>query len=59
MESISEWIDLSTSRYIVVVDIKDSEASVAAAFSWKDICQIDTFPIMETHKLMTIVSEYM
>ncbi|MEL4304453.1 DUF3303 domain-containing protein [Methanococcoides sp. LMO-2] len=58
VEVISEWTDLSTCRYVAVVDIKDSESYAIAALPWKDICHIETVPVMETSKLMAMMSEY-
>jgi hypothetical protein len=59
VEVISEWTDLSACRYVAVVDIKDSESYALAAIPWKGICRIETFPVMETPKLMAMMSEYM
>lgn len=59
VEVINEWTDLSSCRYVAVVGIKDSESYAIAALPWKGICRIETFPVMETPKLMSMMSEYM
>lgn len=56
---INEWTDLSACRYVAVVDVEDSKSFAAAAVPWKGLCQIETFPVMETGKFMQMMSEYM
>ncbi|APH38084.1 DUF3303 domain-containing protein [Methanohalophilus halophilus] len=55
---INEWTDLSACRYVAVVDVEDSKSFAAAAAPWKGLCQIETFPVMETGKFMQMMSEY-
>ncbi|WP_135606185.1 DUF3303 domain-containing protein [Methanococcoides sp. NM1] len=56
---IGEWEDLSTCRHIVVYDAENAEAYAAAMFPWRDICYFDSFPIMESSKVMKFMSEQM
>lgn len=56
---ISEWSDLSGCRYVAVTDAESTEAYAAANLPWRDICWIDSFPVMETKELMKFVSEHM
>ncbi len=55
---VSEWIDLSTCRYVGIYDIKNAEDYASSAFPWRDICRIDTFPVMEASEFMKFISEH-
>ena len=53
---IAEWIDLSSCRFVGVYDAENAEAYAAATFPWRDICWIDSFPVMEASEMMKFIS---
>lgn len=56
---ISEWLDLSSCRYIAVYDVENAEAYAAGTFPWRDILYFDSFPVMESNDAMKFMAEHM
>ena len=58
LKIIHHWVDLNGGRYIVLYEAENEEAFAAFNLPWSDICYVDSFPVMEVGKFMTLLSTY-
>ena len=58
IDVISEWVDLSSCRFVGVYEVESAEAYAAVNLPWKDICWIDSFPVMRGRELIEFIAEH-
>jgi hypothetical protein len=53
---LGEWSYTGSGRVFRLIEASDATAAFKGAYSWSDLGTIETYPVMETDAVMTMVA---
>ncbi len=54
LKMLGEWSYLGFGRVFRLYEVDDPAVAVQAGFAWSDLGSIETYPVIETEKLMAV-----
>ncbi|MCM1988002.1 DUF3303 domain-containing protein [Methanococcoides seepicolus] len=58
IKMIGQWLDIASCRIVQVYDVENTEAYAASLFPWRDICYIDSFPVMDPEEAIKFADKH-